>query len=147
MNMNAQRSDGRIPHRWLTGEVADVIQPNVSSRLFPPRDLATGVAFLVLRVGVGAGAALLSLGLCPCPSWTGFPLIVLIICTLLGFCSRLAGAVCAAMMIAVAFETGGLGGVRAGLQAAPAIALALLGGGTFSLDALLFGRRVIDVGR
>ncbi len=106
-----------------------------------------GSALLVLRIGVAAAAVLVSERMCPCPSWTTFPLIVLIACMLLGFCARMAAGTCAAIILGAALETGGVSGLEISLHVASAIAVALLGAGAYSLDAIFFGRRVIHLSR
>lgn len=68
---------------------------------------------------------------------------VLAIALLTGACTRLAAGVSAIAIVAISARTGGQLGLLGLLQGADALALCMLGGGAYSIDARLFGRRVI----
>ncbi len=64
-----------------------------------------------------------------------------------GYCTKIAAAICAAVAVIVAIGIGGKLGFVVGLHAATAAALAMLGGGAYSVDGRLFGRRIIRLER
>lgn len=66
---------------------------------------------------------------------------------LAGFRTRLAAVAAAMVAAVVATRLGGPLGLSAALHGCCAVALAMLGAGGYSIDARLFGRRVIDFDR
>jgi len=72
-------------------------------------------------------------------------LVLIAVALALGVLTRWAALVCAALAMAEAAVTRGDQAFLLGLLALNAAALALLGGGAYSVDALLFGRRVITM--
>jgi hypothetical protein len=60
-----------------------------------------------------------------------------------GFAVRLVAAVAALIIVGAAIRSGGTLGILLAVQALQSAALALLGAGAYSIDARLFGRRVI----
>jgi hypothetical protein len=68
---------------------------------------------------------------------------VLLIALVAGACTRVAAAVSAVAIVAACARSGGQLGLPGLLQGADAAALCMLGGGAYSIDARLFGRRVI----
>ncbi len=61
-----------------------------------------------------------------------------------GFCTRVAAVICTVLAAAAFIRSGGTLSWLMGLQALNAAALAILGAGAYSIDARLFGRRVIE---
>ncbi len=103
-----------------------------------------GAALLLLRF---SAASLIALGLNrldPLSAWTVAGLLVVTAALLAGFCTRLAAAICAILAAAAFLRIGGTLSWLMGLQALNAAALAILGAGAYSIDARLFGRRVIE---
>ncbi len=81
------------------------------------------------------------------PLWAQSGLVLLALGMGAGFCTKLASVLTAGLALAGALSIGGVLGVMVGLGALDAGTLALLGPGVFSVDAYLFGRRVIDLDR
>jgi hypothetical protein len=127
----------------------------VSSALYPfeMRRLITmfpagipGIALVLLRIGVAAtlwepwlGAASAPLGL------RVFPLCLLSVLLLIGLATPLASSV-AVLVLLISLDHAGMHAVISGgaaIHAVFAASLALIGPGAFSLDARLFGRRVL----
>lgn len=102
-----------------------------------------GAALFLLRF---SAAALIGLGLqrLQLPAWAVTGLSAVVGALLAGLCTRLAAAICAILALATYTRIGGALGTLIGLQAVNAMALAVLGAGAYSVDARLFGRRVID---
>lgn len=104
---------------------------------------AAGGGLLLLRL---ASALLLALVI----ARSGFNLSdlmmgALAMTLLCGLFARVAGAACTATAVLVAVSAGGEIGALIGLQGLTAAAITLLGPGAYSIDARLFGRRVIKV--
>jgi hypothetical protein len=116
---------------------------NSTFQVFPAG--ASGAALLLLRVSASLllVGALVYLGASPVWAKCGVVLVAVALCT--GFRTRFAAWLCALLAAAGAMEIGGALGVLVALSAVNAAALALLGAGAFSIDALLFGRRVISL--
>ena len=66
---------------------------------------------------------------------------------LIGFCTRVSAGIAAAIGFAVFMHFGGALGVSAAIHGLCAVAVSMLGAGGYSVDALLFGRKVIDLDR
>jgi hypothetical protein len=106
-----------------------------------------GIALLMLRISIGA--ALVICAVCIVTLSIFFKcLLVLVAASLaIGFVTPLSALVSALVMgIAFAESPDGLRPLLL-LHALSAVALALLGAGAYSLDARMFGRRVIELGR
>lgn len=104
-----------------------------------------GAALLLLRI---SAASLMALGAATPgdpPAWSRAGMLVVAAALLAGICTRLAAGICAILAAAAFIRTGGTLSWLTGLQALNAAALAILGGGAYSIDARLFGRRVIDL--
>lgn len=103
--------------------------------------VAAGLTLLRLAV---AGQLIVDLNvLCPCPPWGVIPLAALACCCILGLFTRGAaviGTIGLAFAAAVAAAK-----VPLCLDAATSCALALSGAGTWSIDALLHGRKTIYI--
>jgi hypothetical protein len=106
---------------------------------------SAGVALLVMRVAVALALAAMVPWLDTNTSIAAT--IVLALILLAGFCVRPAAAIAAVIGFAVGARLGGTLGVSAAIHALCATALSLLGAGGYSIDARLFGRRVIDLDR
>jgi len=87
-------------------------------------------------VAFGLGGAQMSI-------WAAAGSIAVAIALLAGVCTRLAALVCVLSAAAAFSTTGGMLGWVMGLQALNAIALSILGAGAYSIDARLYGRRVV----
>jgi uncharacterized membrane protein YphA (DoxX/SURF4 family) len=114
---------------------------STSSSVFPAG--LPGAAILILR---GAAALLMvftSLHYDAFSKLTQSGSILVAILLVLGFFTRPAALVCAALTTVAAVMTGGNQEVILGLLALNALALAFIGGGAYSVDARMFGRRVI----
>lgn len=77
------------------------------------------------------------------PPWADFGLIVLATALVLGALTRFAAAVCVILAAIGWFRISGDLGLIVALHGLDASALALLGAGAYSIDARLFGRRVV----
>jgi hypothetical protein len=108
---------------------------------------ATGVALLLLRV---------SAALTPYVAYQhaaaslGYPWLVTValaagVLLVLGVATRGTALACAIAVVAAGLEMGGWPAALLALAALDFGAIALLGAGAYSVDARLFGRRVIDV--
>jgi hypothetical protein len=104
---------------------------------------AAGVALLLLRLSVAA--CLAEMITKPMPPLLCAVTLLLIPGLLSGFCTRIIAATTTCIMIWISVEHGGSLGVFVGLQSIDAVALLILGAGGYSADALLFGRRVLDL--
>jgi hypothetical protein len=104
---------------------------------------ARGAALLLLRI---SAAALLAVGFnrLELSAWVVAGLFVVGAALLAGLCTRLAAVICTILATAAFFRIGGTLNWLIGLQALNAAALAILGAGAYSIDARLFGRRVIE---
>lgn len=118
--------------------------PNALS-IFPSG--APGVAILLLRASAVALLALYAPHLCAGRLWGAAPLAITAICLTLGLVTRVLAGVCAVVLVVLAWRAGAGAGEELALHALPVAALALFGGGAYSVDAHLFGRRVIHLPR
>jgi hypothetical protein len=113
-------------------------------RSFPifPGD-APGAALLLMRAATAA-TLLLSAhhGLITGP-WPASAIILLAVGLVAGLFTRAIAAVGALLLAGLAVLIGSTAGALLALLGAQALALMLLGGGAYSCDARLFGRRVI----
>jgi hypothetical protein len=105
-----------------------------------------GIALLLLRMSVGA---MVLLGAWPrfsvsIPHWTLWILILVLIGLFLGILTPVLALVCCLLEIAACFSSD-TADARAILNSVQAASLALLGPGAYSIDARLFGRRVLVV--
>ncbi len=102
-----------------------------------------GAALLLLRI---SAASLIALGLngLELSAWITASLLVVGAALLSGFCTRVAAVICTVLAAAAFIRSGGTLSWLMGLQALNAAALAILGAGAYSIDARLFGRRVIE---
>ena len=111
------------------------------SSIFPGG--APGAALLLMRIATAA-TLLLAVVYCLRPdAWQGVPAILLAAGLLAGICTRLVGGLSVIVLGILAARTGGAAGAFLVLHGVQALALALLGAGAYSVDARLFGRRVI----
>ncbi len=102
-----------------------------------------GAALLLLRLSAASLVVLGAVRL-PLPAWSAAGLILVALALLVGLCTRPAALICAALAIVAVFQIGGTPSWLMSLNALNAAALAILGAGAYSIDARLFGRRVID---
>jgi len=112
--------------------------------MFP--DGLAGGGLLLIRVlcALAMTAALYLLR--PLPGWFDAVLLVLAGGILLGLRTRLAAIAGAGLLVFVVFGVGGCPGWAAALLALAFAALAMTGPGAYSIDARLFGRKVITLG-
>ena len=114
------------------------------SMMFPPFFAGTpGAALLLMRL---ATALMLLITLCRSftPAlWLDLAGALLVASLAAGFAVRLAAALAALVILYAAIRSGSDSGAVLALQAVQSAALALLGAGAYSIDARLFGRRVI----
>ncbi len=75
--------------------------------------------------------------------WTALPLALVAAGLLVGLLTRFAAAACVALVLLGAVRADGAFAVVLALNALHVAGLALTGAGAYSLDARLFGRRVI----
>ena len=106
---------------------------------------APGTGLLLLRL---CTAVLLPLAvfvdLSP-PLWLDIAVVLVAFSLAVGFAVRVAASLAALAILFAATQTSGALEAVLILQAPQAVALALLGAGAYSVDARLFGRRVIRV--
>lgn len=106
-----------------------------------------GVALVLLRISVGAtlwlvtSTQMASLA----PHWMLLGLILLALCLCIGFLVPILSVLCCLSELASLVSTGGADAPFILVSIVNAAALALLGPGAYSLDARLFGRRVLVV--
>jgi|ERR1700678_1314540 uncharacterized membrane protein YphA (DoxX/SURF4 family) len=103
-----------------------------------------GVALLLLRLSVAA--LIVTMIYLNFPSqWLSIGVAIVAVALLVGMFARLAAALCAAlvMLFFLTHHARAIDIVIA-LHTASAVAVALLGPGAYSVDAYLFGRRVIE---
>jgi uncharacterized membrane protein YphA (DoxX/SURF4 family) len=106
-----------------------------------------GAGLLVMRV---AGALAVVVGLrvlAQPPAWAEAALIALAAAVLVGVWTRVTALVCAALAMAARIGIGGELGWVAMLIGVGFLGLAMTGPGAHSVDARLFGRRVIRLDR
>jgi hypothetical protein len=118
---------------------------NSTFQVFPAG--ASGAALLLMRVSASLMlvGALVYFGGCPLWAKCGVVLAAAALCA--GLRTKIAAWLCALAAGVGAMEIGGALGIMVALSALNAVALALLGAGAFSIDAILFGRRVISLDR
>ena len=104
----------------------------------------SGLALLALRLslaGVLAAAPIVA----ALPPWAPLVFDVLGLALLIGAFTHVAATVSAACLAGAGAMAGSAGGLVLALHGLDAAALALLGAGAYSIDARLFGRRVITL--
>jgi hypothetical protein len=102
-----------------------------------------GVALLMLRLSV-ASLVVAMICLNFLPQWLSICAAIVAVALLVGLFARFAAALCATLVMLFFLEHHGREiDVVIVLHAASALAVALLGPGAYSVDAYLFGRRVI----
>ncbi len=102
-----------------------------------------GAALVLLRISAASLIAL-CLGRFQLSPWIVAGLLVVAAALLAGFLTRPAALICALLATGAFLRICGTFSWLIGLQALSAIALAILGAGAYSIDARLFGRRVIE---
>lgn len=100
-----------------------------------------GVALLLARLAAALVLALAFHGLAS--GWLALPLVVLAGGLAVGVLTRVLAAACAGLVVFAAIRADGFFAGMLALNAVHVIGLVLTGGGAYSLDARLFGRRVI----
>lgn len=105
----------------------------------------SGLALALLR----ASAAVLLIGgvlnSAAVAAWISAGAGVLALAMILGLCTRIAAGLCAFAAAVVCLRVEGLSRLAISAHGLTAVALSMLGPGAYSLDARLFGRRVIDL--
>jgi len=104
---------------------------------------APGAALLLMRVASAATLLLATAYFLLPDAWPALAALLLAIGLLAGLFTRVIGVLCALQLGALAVRTGGATGAFIALHGIEALALALLGAGAYSIDARLFGRKVI----
>lgn len=84
-----------------------------------------------------------SITLWPCPGWSLFLLALTVLALLAGLFTRTMAALVAIASFGLAAALGGKPGLSLAIGALASAALVLLGAGSWSLDAQIFGRRMI----
>lgn len=107
---------------------------------------STGFGILVVRVAGGLLLALGSVSPGP-PDWMELPAVVLALALILGVMTRAAGPLGALLALWAAPSLHQAPLPVLGLCALNLAALSLLGGGAYSVDALLFGRTAIRLNK
>jgi hypothetical protein len=102
-----------------------------------------GAALLLMRIATAATLLLAAHHALRPDAWQLFIAAALAIGLLMGLFTRVLGALGALLLGVFAIRTGGPVGGLLALHGIQALALALLGAGAYSIDARLFGRRVI----
>jgi hypothetical protein len=102
-----------------------------------------GVALLLGRLAAAAVLVFLLRGFALEAPWTALPVVLLAASLATGLLTRFAAAICTALVMAGAARADGALSVVLALNALQVVGLVLTGGGAYSLDARLFGRRVI----
>ena len=110
--------------------------------IFP--DGWSGLALLILRLSLAGVLAAVPL-VVALPPWAPLVSDVLGLALLIGALTRVAATMSAACLIGAGALASGPAGVVLALHGLDAAALALLGAGAYSIDARLFGRRVITL--
>jgi uncharacterized membrane protein YphA (DoxX/SURF4 family) len=106
---------------------------------------SSGGALVVLRIALAL--ALAASAQMHFPDWLAIGAIILAVMILGGVFTRFAAVLGAVFSAIFWLKIGGSLGSAAALLGLCAIALAMLGAGGYSIDARLFGRRVIDLDR
>jgi hypothetical protein len=103
---------------------------------------AAGMALLILRLS--AAAALLVYGAeHPFIAWSFILLVLPASALCLGFVTPYASGICCLIELSAVIWSGGQSAFPVIISIANTAALAMLGPGAYSLDALIFGRRVV----
>ena len=111
--------------------------------MFPEGLVGAGLLLLRISCALATGATLHLLA--PLPLWAETGLVVLAGSLLCGLLTRLAAIAGAALQVVVVFTIGGSLGWIAALIALDLVGLSMTGPGAYSIDARLFGRRVITL--
>src|SRR5262249_32524189 len=104
---------------------------------------AAGAALLLMRIATAATLLLAAVYRLLPDAWQAFAVLLLALGLLAGLFTRAVGALSGLLLGILAAEIGGAIGAFLALHGVQALALALLGAGAYSIDARLFGRRVI----
>ena len=96
---------------------------------------------LVLAAALGGSIAVVD------TNWWMLIAALLILALLAGIFTRVVALLCAGAALVVFVRVGGSLGFSAILHGFCAVALSMLGAGAYSVDARLFGRRVIELDR
>jgi hypothetical protein len=102
-----------------------------------------GVALLLGRLAAAAVLAFALRGVVRETAWAVLPVVLLAIGLATGLLTRFAAAACAVLVLVAAARADGTLSAVLALNALQVVGLVLTGGGAYSLDARLFGRRVI----
>jgi hypothetical protein len=102
-----------------------------------------GVALLLGRLAAAAVLAFALRGVARESAWAALPVVLLAVGLATGLLTRFAAAACAVLVLVVAVRADGTLSAALALNALQVAGLMLTGGGAYSLDARLFGRRVI----
>jgi hypothetical protein len=106
---------------------------------------APGTGLLLLRLGTAFLVPFTAFSALSPPLWLDMAAGLLAISLIAGFAVRVAASLAALLILyAASRSTGALVAILT-VQALQAAALALLGAGAYSIDARLFGRRVIQL--
>ena len=141
-----KEGSGASRHRGLPGAKTAGIVVKVTKFLSRYPDGAAGIALVLLRLAC-AWIAFLVIVRPPFPQFSPNASIVIsaafALALALGFGTRIVAFVLAAAAIATAFRTGSDIALTMTARACGCAALGLLGPGAYSIDANVFGRRVI----
>ena len=107
----------------------------------------TGVALLLLRVCACAQILIIVLSLHAQIPAVRIGLLILALGILVGFLARICAFVAALICIGVLLAVSHATWADTALRVCDGFAIALAGPGAASIDAIFFGRRVIDLGR
>ena len=102
-----------------------------------------GAALLLMRIATAATLLMAALHALRPDAWQVFATAVLALGLLAGVFTRVVGGLAALLLVMLAMRIGGAAAGFVALHGIQALALALLGAGAYSVDARLFGRRVI----
>ncbi|MFZ1990863.1 MAG: hypothetical protein WAW96_13960 [Alphaproteobacteria bacterium] len=105
------------------------------------------MALLLLRIAAALtlSAACFYVGAITLHPWFATGLVVPAILLFFGFGTRIAALACAIAAVFAGIQVSGWHGAIICLEALNFFAIALLGAGAYSIDARLFGRRVIKL--
>ena len=136
----------RIPAPGITGGADSRYRGDVTRLVFRYPDGAAGIALVLLRLAC-AWISVLVITRVPFPQFSPNASIVVsatfALALALGFGTRIVAFVAAAAAIAIAFMTRSDIALTMIARACGCAALGLLGPGAYSIDATVFGRRVI----
>jgi hypothetical protein len=102
-----------------------------------------GAALLLLRGALAGVLAMICL--LTDHNWLAFWALILAVALLVGYQGRIVAVCAAIMLLAMGFAIEGVLGACVGLHGLIAVACFVLGPGGYSIDARLFGRRVVRV--